>query len=268
MANEVFRFSGARASNYDNYLAPFLFEPYGKEMASRVPAANIRSVLELASGTGRVTCHLRRHLAADVKLVATDLSPDMLEVNKSKFTGGEAVEFVVADMQDLPFEANRFDVVVCQFGMMFPPDKQKAFDEAYRVLKPGGVFLFSTWEKTDRVEIFKLIYDHILPFFAGEDTARLTVPYSLHDVNQLKSFLATSHFRNSNVERVVLEGVSNSARDLVKGFYTLHALGQEVARRDAKEFEAIADRMEKAIVARFTDKPVCELAAFFGSGVK
>ncbi len=268
MANEVFKFSGARASNYDNYLGPFLFEPYGKEMASRLPVTNINSVLELASGTGRVTRHLRKHLPADVKLVATDLSPDMLEVNKSKFAAGEAVEFVVADMQNLPFESNTFDVVVCQFGMMFPPDKQKACDEAYRVLKPGGLFLFSTWEKTDRVDIFRLIYDHILPFFAGEDPARLTVPYSLHDVDRLKSFLVSSHFKNSKVERVVLQGVSNSASDLVKGFFTKHALGQEVANKDTREFEAIADRMEKAIIARFSDKPVCELAAFFGSGMK
>lgn len=269
MSKEVFKFSGARASNYDNYLGPFLFEPYGKEMASRVPAININSVLELASGTGRVTRHLREHLPASIKLIATDLSPDMLEVNKSKFTNSEGVEFAVADMQNLPFESNKFDVVVCQFGMMFPPDKQKAFDEAYRVLKPGGLFLFSTWEKTDRVEIFSLVYKHILPFFAGEDPARFLIPYSLHDVNQLKNFLIKSNFSSSKIERVVLKGISASANDLVKGFFTTHSMGQEVAERDAKAFESIAQRMEKEIIERFSDKPVvCELAAFFGSGVK
>lgn len=268
MSNEIFKFSGARAYNYDNYLGPFLFEPFGKEMASRVPVTNIDSVLELASGTGRVTRHLRERLPSSVKLVASDLSPDMLEVNKSKFTNSDAVEFVVADMQNLPFESNRFDVVVCQFGMMFPSDKQKAFDEAYRVLKPGGLFLFSTWDKTDRVEIFKLVYDHILPFFAGEDPNRFMVPYSLHDADQLKNFLNTSHFSDPKVERVVLMGVGNTAGDLVKGFFTTHSMGQEVADRDAAAFEAIAHRMEKNIIARFSDKPVCELAAFFGSGVK
>ncbi len=267
MTNEVFKFSGARASNYDNYLGPFLFEPFGKEMASRVPA-HVDSVLELASGTGRVTRHLRERLPSSAKLVATDLSTDMLEIAKSKFTNSNAVEFVVADMQNLPFPSNSFDVVVCQFGMMFPPDKQKAFSEAYRVLRPGGLFLFSTWDKPGRVDIFTVVYENILPFFAGEDPSRFLVPYSLHDVDQLKDFLNTGNFSNVKVERVLLQGESHSANDLVKGFFTTHSMGQEVADRDATEFEAIAQRMEKVIIARFSDKPVCELAAFFGSGVK
>jgi ubiquinone/menaquinone biosynthesis C-methylase UbiE len=238
-------------------------------MASRVPVSNINSVLELASGTGRVTRHLRDRLPSSVKLTASDLSPDMLEVAKSKFTNTDAVEFVVADMQNLPFEANQFDVVVCQFGMMFPPDKQKAVDEAYRVLKPGGEFLFSTWEKIDRVEMFKLVYAHILPFFAGEDPNRFMVPYSLHDTDTLKSLLSKSYFSDPKAERVLLPGVGHSANELVKGFFTTHSMGQEVADRDPKEFEAIAQRMEKAIIEKFSDKPVrCELAAFFVSGVK
>jgi len=270
MANEVFKFSGDRAWNYDNYLGPFLFEPFGKEMVTRVPASGIDSVLELASGTGRVTRHLRERLPSSVRLVASDLSPDMLDVAKSKFTDSKAVEFVVADMQSLPFESTVFDVVVCQFGIMFPPDKQKVFDEVYRILKPGGLFLFSTWDKTDRVGIFRLVYnEHVLPFFAGEDPGRFLVPFSLHDADQLKNFLVNGHFINSKVERVSLNGTGHSANDLVKGFFTTHSMGEEVADRNAKEFEAIADRMEKTIIARFSDKPVvCELSAFFSSGVK
>lgn len=269
MATSVFKFDKARSTHYDNYLGPFLFEPYGKVMAERVPVSGINTVLELASGTGRVTRHLRKRLPAHVKLTASDLSPDMLEVAKSKFTNSEAVEFVVADMQNLPFEANSFDVVVCQYGMMFPPDKQKAFNEAYRVLKPGGTFLYSTWEKTDRVEIFKMIYnDHILPFFVGEDPNRFLTPYSLHDTKVLTQFLLNANFNQANVERVVLNGVAESANSLVKGFFITHAIGQEVADRDPKAFESIAQRMEQAIIARFSAKPVCELASYFGKGVK
>jgi SAM-dependent methyltransferase len=270
MANELFKFSGDRALNYDTYLGPFLFEPFGIEMARRVSATHINSVLELASGTGRVTRHLRKRLPSSVKLVASDLSPDMLEVAKSKFTNSDAIDVVVADMQNLPFESNLVDVVVCQFGIMFPPNKQKVFDEVHRVLRPGGLFLFSTWDKTDHVGIFKLVYnEHVLPFFAGEDPSRFLVPFSLYDPDQLKTFLTGSHFSNPKIERVSLKGVGHSAANLVKGFFTTHSMGEEIADRDAKEFEAIAQRMEKAIIERFSDHPVvCELFAFFGSGVK
>ncbi len=269
MSSTIFKFSGARSLYYDTYLGPFLFEPYGKEMASRVPIKNVHSVLEIAAGTGRVTRHLRNHLPASVKLVASDLSPDMLTVAKSKFTDADAVEFVPADMQSLPFEANTFDVVVCQYGLMFPPDKQKVFDEVFRVLKPGGLFLFSTWEQTERVEIFKLIYnDHVLPFFKDEDPSRYVVPYSLHDPAELERFLIQSNFTQPNIERVVLKGVANSAHDLVEGFFTRHAVGQEIADRDQSSFERIAKEMEAAIIKKFGDKPVCELASYFGSGRK
>jgi len=270
MSSEVFKFTGARSAHYDNYLGPFMFEPYGKDMASRVPIKNVQAVLELAAGTGRVTRHLRERLPASVRLVASDLSPDMLDVARGKFTDAKAVEFVVADMQSLPFESNTFDVVLCQFGFMFPPDKQKAFDEAFRVLKPGGLFLFFTWEQTERVEIFRLVYnDHVLPYFAGEDLTRFKVPFSLHDPAQLKNFLTTSNFSQPAVERVVLKGIGPSAHDLVQGFFITHAIGQEVADRDRNAFERIVKEMEAAIIKKFKDKPVvCELAAYLGSGTK
>jgi ubiquinone/menaquinone biosynthesis C-methylase UbiE len=270
MASEVFKFSGARSIYYDSLLGPFLFEPFGVEMAGRVPIANVQAVLEIASGTGRVTRHLRDRLPSSVRLVASDLSPDMLNVARSKFTDITPIEFMVADMQNLPFDPNSFDVVVCQYGIMFPPDKQKVFDEVYRVLKPGGVFLFSTWERTERVEIFKLIYnDTVIPFFEGEDTARFVVPFSLYDPSQLKKFLIQSAFSDPTIERVVLNGVGQSAFDLVQGFFVTHAVGQEVADRDPAVFEKMAKDMETKIIKKFNDKPVvCGLASYFGSGVK
>ncbi|MBL7846225.1 MAG: class I SAM-dependent methyltransferase [Cyclobacteriaceae bacterium] len=270
MAGEVFKFTGARPAYYDRYLGPFLFEPYGKEMASRVPKEGTTAVLEIASGTGRVTRHLRQQLPSSVKLTATDLSPDMLVIAKTKFTSSDAVEFSVADMQNLPFPENNFDVAVCQFGMMFPPDKQKATNEAYRVLKPGGTFLFSTWEDTTRVDIFKLFYDELLiPFFKGEDTTRFKVPYSMHDPGLLTELMTRSNFRNVHVERIVLPGVADTAESLVKGLFTSHALGQEVKDRNPQAFESIAQNLETEIIARFSNHPVkCELAAYFVSGIK
>jgi ubiquinone/menaquinone biosynthesis C-methylase UbiE len=270
MSSSVFKFTGARSLYYDNLLGPFLFEPFGKEMAHRVSSHQVQSVLEIAAGTGRVTRHLREQLPSSVKLVASDLSPDMLEVAKKKFTPDQKVEWAVADMQHLPFESNSFDLVVCQYGIMFPPDKQRVFEEVYRVLKPGGVFLFSTWEKTDRVEIFKIIYnDHVIPFFASEDPARFVVPFSLHNPDQLKTFVTKAGFSQEKIEKVTLQGAGQSAHDLVQGFFVTHAVGQEVADRDPVAFESIAKSMEQAIVKKFNDKPVvCELTSYFGSGTK
>ena len=270
MSSNVFKFTGARPANYDQYLGPFLFEPFGKEMASRIPNTRIDAVLELAAGTGRVTRHLRDRLPSSVRLVANDLSPDMLAIARQKFTPDQLIEWSVDDMQNLSFADDSFDVVVCQYGLMFPSDKQRVFQEVYRVLKPGGVFWFSTWEKTDHVPLFKLIYnDHVIPFFQGEDASRFLVPYSLHQPDELRNFLTKSGFSRPNIEKVTLMGQGESAHQLVQGFFITHSVGQEVANRDQHAFESIARNIERDIIHQFGDKPVrCELVSYFGSAVK
>ena len=103
------------------------------------------SVLELAAGTGAVTRRLSEALPGSSEIIATDLNPPMLEEAKARGTR-RPVTWEQADAQQLPFENNTFDAVVCQFGAMFFPDKVQAFSEARRVLRPGGVLLFNVWD--------------------------------------------------------------------------------------------------------------------------
>jgi len=173
---EAFKFTGADAEYYDQYLGPILFEPYGKYLASLIDVADNSSVLEIACGTGRVTRHLRRALPGSVRVVATDLSSDMMDVAK-RGIDNTGIEFRTEDAQNLSFADNTFDLVICQFGMMFLPDKAKGFSEVYRVLKPGGKFLSFTWDDTLNIPLYKLLVnDLILPHFADEDTTRFSPP--------------------------------------------------------------------------------------------
>jgi ubiquinone/menaquinone biosynthesis C-methylase UbiE len=270
MANELFKFSGSLAASYDQYLGPFLFEPYGKQMALRVARQSKASVLEIASGTGRVTRHLRDGLPQDTRLIASDLSPDMLQVAREKLKDKQGIEFIIADMQALPFAEESFDAVVCQFGIMFLPDKQKGFEEAYRVLAPGGKFFFSTWQRTEAVEILNIVYDrYVLPFFKDEDPSRFKIPYSMWNHPSLKELLRESHFEDIHIEDVRVNAVSPSAADIVAGCFRTHAIGKEVADRDPKAFETISQQIKEDIIKTFGDHPVeCELTAVFGTGTK
>jgi SAM-dependent methyltransferase len=181
MEKDAFKFSGEAAANYDHYLGPLLFEPYAIDLASKLNMAGVHSVLEIAAGTGRVTKHLRNHFGQNVKLTASDFNADMLQVAKNKLLT-ESIEFKVEDAQALSFPDQSFDLVVCQFGLMFLQDKKKGLREALRVLKPGGTFIFNTWDKTENVPMLKIIFnDTILPFFKGEDTSRFLVPFSLNN---------------------------------------------------------------------------------------
>jgi SAM-dependent methyltransferase len=267
MPNEAFGFSGEAALNYDKYLGPLLFEPYALDLVSRIDTSGVGSVLEIACGTGRVTQHLRRHFDAGVQLVATDFSADMLGVAENKLAG-EPIEFRVEDAVQLSFGDGSFDLVVCQFGLMFFQNKKKAIEEVMRVLKPGGRFIFNTWEKPDHVPLLRVIFnENLLPFFAPEPPDRFVVPFSLYDAQTLVSWMQEAHFVDITNARVVLESKSPTPGEIVNAFFIKHSLGKEVLAKDPPAFERMADKMEREIGQQFGHVDTrFELAAFVVSG--
>src|SRR5262249_23552324 len=137
-------FAGSIPKLYDEYLVPLIFEPYAADLVIRLRWRSLSHVLEIAAGTGVVTRALASELPESVSVVATDLNQAMLD-HASAIGTRRPVEWRQADAMELPFEDAAFDAVVCQFGAMFFPDKSKAFSEARRVLRPGGVFIFNVW---------------------------------------------------------------------------------------------------------------------------
>lgn len=146
MTSDAARFVGNIPQHYDQGLGPIIFVDYAAEMARRVAIHQPMRVLETAAGTGIVTRQLRNLLSAAAHLTATDLNPPMLDVARAKFRAGEQVQFKPADAMALPFADASFDAVVCQFGVMFYPDKDQSYREVLRVLVPGGHYLFSIWD--------------------------------------------------------------------------------------------------------------------------
>jgi ubiquinone/menaquinone biosynthesis C-methylase UbiE len=142
MRDDAASFVGNIPQHYDQGLGPIIFAEYAADIARRVAAGNPARVLETAAGTGIVSRKLCDALTADAQLTATDFNPPMLEIARAKFRPGEQIGFQPADAVALPFADASFDAVVCQFGVMFFPDKAKSFSEAYRVLAPGGRYVF------------------------------------------------------------------------------------------------------------------------------
>jgi ubiquinone/menaquinone biosynthesis C-methylase UbiE len=130
-------FKGTFAELYDRYLVPMLFLPYARILADRASNIGARSILEIAAGTGVATQELARALPAETAITATDLSQPMIDIARSK-PGMTNVVWQQADAMRLPFADDNFDLVVCQFGVMFFPDKRASFREASRVLRRGG----------------------------------------------------------------------------------------------------------------------------------
>jgi ubiquinone/menaquinone biosynthesis C-methylase UbiE len=269
MAKDAFAFSGDDALNYDSYLGPLLFEPSSIEFLSRLNYSAVGSILELAAGTGRMTKHLREYVDPATKITVTDINGDMLRLAKNKLNDS-GLDFQLADIQDLPFPDHSFDLVLCQYGLMFLPDKQKGFREVFRVLKPGGRFVFSTWDSTRNIPLLNLIFDEsILPFFKEEDAARLTVPFSLFDPEKLRGFLQETGFTHNKVELISFKSGASTVENVVNGFFLKHPLGRSVGEKDPAAVEALSDEMTRRLYSRFgSGEIVFDLQSFISSGQK
>ena len=269
MEKDAFLFTGRIAENYDKYLGPILFEPYGVEMARRANVTSVRAcVLELACGTGRVTKHLRDCFKEPVKLTATDLSADMLQLAESKL-GDLGIEFRVEDAQNLSFAEDTFDLIVCQFGFMFLPDKKKGLSEMLRVLKPGGRLMLSTWESTENIPLLQWVFNGcILEAFKTEEEGRLLVPFSLHNQAQLEEWFQETGFKNIESVRVVLQSGAATPDEIADAFFRKHSIGQQVLAANPAAFEQTAQKIITGIKERFAHDKTFGLAAFFVSGEK
>jgi ubiquinone/menaquinone biosynthesis C-methylase UbiE len=211
-------FAGSVPANYDKYLGPILFEPYALDLVERLKNDKIEHLLELACGTGRVTRHLVNLIPEGGSLVAIDLNQGMLEIAKEKLVS-DKIQWSVADAQDLSFANEQFDHIVCQFGVMFFPDKEKSFREAVRVLKPGGKYLFNTWESVEKNPRIDTMWKVIYESFANESPDFFEKgPHSFYDRDEIERMLLNAGFNNVRIESVPKTSKYNEPDDLITGF--------------------------------------------------
>lgn len=190
-------FTGSIPKIYQRYLVPLIFESSAADLVKRLSVMeHLDRILEIASGTGVVT----RAIAAafpNTKIVATDINQAMLDEAKT-ISIPKNVEFLQADAQQLPFEDKSFDAVVCQYGVMFFPDKPKAFSEAKRVLKPGGLYLFNVWDRLIDNEFPHIIAQSLVKLYPNDPPNFLTrTPYSYNDPDLLRQDLLIGGFTSS-----------------------------------------------------------------------
>lgn len=189
-------FAGSVPQIYDTYLVPLIFASYATNLAAQLAELRPKRVLEIAAGTGAVTRALVAALPNDVDIVATDLSKAMLD-HAAAIGTDRPIEWRRADAMALPFRDALFDVVVCQFGVMFFPDKPKAFSEARRMLAPGGTLLFNVWDRIEENEFAKSVTASLAQFYPDEPPTFLSrLPHGYHDSDTIARDLQHGGFTN------------------------------------------------------------------------
>jgi ubiquinone/menaquinone biosynthesis C-methylase UbiE len=256
MAEQHAAFVGTVPANYDRYLGPILFHGYADDLAARVPVARGMRVLEVACGTGILTERLVRRLPDQGTLVATDLNEAMLAHARTRIPDNPGLEWRQADGTRLPFPERVFGVVVCQFGLMFFPDKAAGVRDAFRVLEPGGTYLFNVWDKLERNAITRITHDTIGTFFPTDPPQFYQTPFSLHDAGLVRSLLDAAGF--VDVEGVSVEkvGQSPSAADAAVGLVEGNPVIGTIMERRPEALPDIKAAVARNIAAELGDHPV------------
>jgi SAM-dependent methyltransferase len=244
-------FTGAIPVLYDHHLGPWLFEPYAADLVARVATLGARQVLEIAAGTGIVTRALRAALPVGVSITATDLNQPMLDHAAARLPGSD-VAWRQADAMALPFADGSFDVVVCQFGVMFFPDKPTAYREAWRVLRPGGSYIFNVWDRIDANDGSQVVSDAVAALFPDNPPQFLRrTPHGHHDIAVIRDGLAGAGFAPIVVETVERRGRAPSHRDPAVGFCLGSPLRNEIEARDPGRLDRAVEAAAAALAARF-----------------
>ncbi|MBX2892183.1 MAG: class I SAM-dependent methyltransferase [Saprospiraceae bacterium] len=247
-------FSGSIPPNYDNYLGPLFFEPFALDMAQRIRHLSPNALLEVAAGTGRVTKHLPSALPEGALIVATDVNSAMVDFAKKSLKEYTSIQWEIVDAVSLPYQNKQFDCVVSQFGVMFYSDRRKAYAEAFRVLRPGGVFLFNAWDSLSRNPAARLTDETLTHFFPTDTPAFYKVPFSYHDATEIREDLQSVGFDIASMQMLKLVGYAATAEEAATGLLEGTPVHTAIMERDPTLLPAMKKALADDLAALFGEK--------------
>jgi ubiquinone/menaquinone biosynthesis C-methylase UbiE len=253
MATSDAHFSGSIPEIYDRLLVPLIFDPYALDLAERIARTDPQDLLEIAAGTGALTRAIVSMPFPPARIVATDLNQPMLDYAAARLQQ-DRVTWLQADALALPFQDHTFDVVACQFGVMFLPDKVKGYSEMRRVLKPRGHFIFNVWGRIADNEFSDVITQELSALFPHDPPLFMArTPHGYHDVTKIREDLKAAGFSDVSIETVDHVSKASSAKDAAIAYCQGTPVRNEI---DASRLEDATRVAADALTRRFGNGPI------------
>ncbi|MEI7759269.1 MAG: class I SAM-dependent methyltransferase [Thermoleophilia bacterium] len=250
-------FAGSIPENYDRYIVPLIFEGYAQDIARRAALLSPTSVLETAAGSGVVTRALATVLSPDAAYVVTDLNQPMLDYASAQQGIDPRISWSTADAQALPFGDATFDLVCCQFGVMFLPDRQLGYREARRVLRGGGRFLFNVWDRIEENVFANDVTNALAEAFPNDPPRFLArTPHGYHDTALIRSELEAVGFTNVVIETMTAESRAPSPQIVALAYCQGTPLRSEIEARAPDGLEAATNHAAADMARRHGRGPV------------
>lgn len=244
-------FAGSIPKFYDDYMVPLIFAGFAEDLAQRAAALSPAAVLETAAGTGVVTRALASKLSAGTRYVVTDLNQPMLDHAAQRQGQDGRLTWQQADALALPFPDAQFDVVCCQFGAMFFPDRTKGYREAHRVLKAGGHFVFNVWDRIEE-NVFANDVTIALGEIFPDDPPRFLarIPHGYCDETLIERDLGAAGFSLINIEKRSETSRAPSPHDVAMAYCQGTPLKNEIEARGADKLQSATEHVAAAIAKR------------------
>lgn len=233
-------------------MVPLIFEQYAADMARRAVSLAPTRVLETASGTGVVTRVLVPQLQPAARYVATDLNQPMLDFAASRQVSDPRITWRQADALALPFDDAGFDLVCCQFGVMFFPDRVAGYREVKRVLSAGGHFVFNVWDRIEENGFANDVSDALAVIFANDPPQFMArTPHGYYDTELIRSDLGKAGFGEVGIETLAAQSHAASPQVAATAYCQGTPLRNEIEARAPGELQAITDRVATILADKY-----------------
>ena len=244
-------FAGSIPENYDRHMVPLIFQPYAADFVRRAARLSPSAVLETAAGTGVVTRALAPELPQGASYVVTDLNQPMVDYAASQQPPDTRIAWRQADALALPFANAAFDLVCCQFGAMFFPDRIVGYREARRVLKAGGHFLFSVWDRIEENAFADDVTNALAKMFPNDPPRFLArTPHGYHDTALIRRELEAAGFSQVTIDTIAEQSRAASPRVPAVAYCQGTLLRNEIEARAPGRLDAATDLAESALADR------------------
>lgn len=197
-----FSFSDSAATNYDDLLVPIIFKPWAESFLAMRSDWQGKSVLDLAAGTGVVTSLLTERVGDQGHVYSMDLNPDMLAIARQNCEGADNVTFMVSSAESIDRPDDSIDILTCQQGFQFFPEKPAAATEIRRVVKPRGAVMLSTWCNIEECDGFHVICQALESIDEQDISNLMRIPFDFMPAEELQSIFEEAGFNEVAVKKV------------------------------------------------------------------
>ncbi len=250
-------FAGSIPENYDTWLVPLIFEEYASDLAERIAALDPDAVLEAAAGSGVVTRALALVLGPETRYVVSDLNQPMLDRAASQQASDDRIRWQQADAPELPYEDDTCNVVCCQFGVMFFPDRVAGYREARRVLKPGGKFIFNAWDAISENVFADIVAETAGAIFPDDPPLFLArTPHGYNDITAIRADVEAAGYSDIQIETIAKTSKADSVSAPAIAYCQGTPLRTEIEDRNANLLQHITGQASAAIEERYGAGPV------------